>query len=198
MKVSVLIPTYNRAHFLYDAILSIKAQTYLDIQIIVYDDGSTDNTQQVIQLHHCGWLTYHRSSTNHGVSYARNALLDLCETEVAAWMDSDDLSNLHRIEGQVGFLGSFDMVYGSFEWFKTTKYPTFWERPRLLEKEDVCNASGLFRVDKSIRFDESLLVGEDNDWRLRMKETYSQIVLPHVWYYIRRHNDRLGVTKGRK
>ena len=48
-KVSVVIPTYNRAPFIAEALHSVQAQTFQDIEIIVADDGSTDNTAQVIQ-----------------------------------------------------------------------------------------------------------------------------------------------------
>jgi len=70
-KISVIIPTYNRAQFIEDSIKSVLEQDYEDYEIIVVDDGSTDNTEDVIKpyLHR---LQYIRYFPRKGPSYARN------------------------------------------------------------------------------------------------------------------------------
>ncbi len=200
MKVSVLVPTYNRAHFLHDALMSIMAQTHKDLEIIVYDDGSTDHTEDIVTRLHDLRIRYYRNPSNRGVAHARNVLLDLCETEVACWQDSDDLSHPMRIEDQLDLMDQYEkqMIYGAVHWFKSIEYPKMPNEPETMHSRyERCNASLLFEVDKSIRFDEGLLIGEDNAWREEMQKKHSWMETEFIWYYIRRHRDRLGITKGR-
>jgi len=78
--VSVVIPTYNRAHLVGRAIRSVLNQTYQDFEIIVVDDGSTDNTEEVVKSFNDPRIRYIRHEENRGGSAARNtgirALLD--------------------------------------------------------------------------------------------------------------------------
>lgn len=70
--VSVVIPTYNRAHLLGRAIQSVLNQTYHDFEIIVVDDGSTDNTEKVVKSFNDPRIHYIRHDQNRGGSAARN------------------------------------------------------------------------------------------------------------------------------
>ena len=85
---SVIIPTYNRAKYVTTAIDSVLKQTYDDYQIIVVDDGSTDNTQQVLGLYHKQIMCLYQQ--NSGVSAARNAGIKLAKGHWIAFLDSDD------------------------------------------------------------------------------------------------------------
>src|SRR5947208_8996196 len=81
--VSVILPTYNRAKFLPQAFASIKSQTFTDWELIVVDDGSTDDTRSVVEEQTRGWaqpVRYHRQE-NRGAYGARNAGLDLTRGE---------------------------------------------------------------------------------------------------------------------
>lgn len=86
--VSVIIPTYNRAHVLGRAIGSVLAQTYCDFELIVVDDGSTDGTAGLPILHDKR-VTLIRQD-NRGVSAARNTGIRHSNGELAAFLDSDD------------------------------------------------------------------------------------------------------------
>lgn len=196
--ITVLIPTFNRKHLLPQAIHSILLQTYPKLNIIIYDDGSTDGTETYIKTLQNSRIFYHYNPINIGVSHARNQLLDLCPTEIAAWMDSDDMSNVHRIAYQYEILKKdCCIVYTSFDCL-TKETDKNFVKPPVIRKGRFANASCLFRVDKSIRFDLSLKIGEDNDWRERMNKKYKEIRMSEAFYYIRFHENRLGVTKGRK
>lgn len=87
--VSVLIPTYNCADYLVEAIESVKAQTYQSWEVIVVDDGSTDNTRDRVKRFMPD-VTYVRQ-VNQGVSAARNRALRECTGKYIMFLDSDDL-----------------------------------------------------------------------------------------------------------
>jgi glycosyltransferase involved in cell wall biosynthesis len=88
-SVSVILPTYNRAHLLNDALDSIAAQTYRDYEVIIIDDGSDDQTRELVARRKES-IRYHWQP-NQGVAEARNHALRLTHSEFVAFLDSDDL-----------------------------------------------------------------------------------------------------------
>ena len=86
--VSVIIPTYNRAVSIGRAIESVLGQTYVEYEIVVVDDGSTDNTQQILKTY--DGLIKCIAQKNAGVSAARNAGIQIARGEWIAFLDSDD------------------------------------------------------------------------------------------------------------
>jgi len=87
--VSVILPTYNRADLLPRAVSSVLAQTYPHWELIVWDDGSTDNTAEVVRSYGDERVRYFRND-NHGISYARNRAVENARGELLAFLDSDD------------------------------------------------------------------------------------------------------------
>jgi glycosyltransferase involved in cell wall biosynthesis len=102
VKVSVIIPAYNGDRYIGEAIDSILAQTYKDYEIIVVDDGSTDNTAQVAQQY--GNQIQYLSQTNQGVAASRNLGLSVAKGEYIAFLDQDDLFLSHKLLAQVTLL----------------------------------------------------------------------------------------------
>ena len=86
--VTVLIPTFNRQHMIANALQGVWAQTYTDYEVIVVDDGSTDNTEQFLKP----WMSKIRylKKENGGPSSARNVGLRQIRTDFVAFLDSDD------------------------------------------------------------------------------------------------------------
>ena len=87
--VSVIIPTYNTARYVQESINSVLEQDYPSIQLIVIDDGSTDETVDIIRRYgeRVVWLT----QQNQGAAAARNAGLAVAQGEYIAFLDSDDV-----------------------------------------------------------------------------------------------------------
>ncbi|MGH7884319.1 MAG: glycosyltransferase family 2 protein, partial [Thermodesulfobacteriota bacterium] len=100
--ISVIIPTYNRAHFLPEAIESIRKQNYLSIEIIIVDDGSTDNTKQLVQ--NLGKSIKYIYQENKGPAAARNAGLRGVNGEIIGFLDSDDLWPPNKLKLQLSTL----------------------------------------------------------------------------------------------
>ena len=90
--VSVIIPTYNRAHLVDRAIQSVLNQTYKDFELIIVDDGSTDNTEDIIKEFQKKdeRIKYIRHEENRGGSAARNTGIKAAKGEYIAFLDSDD------------------------------------------------------------------------------------------------------------
>ena len=87
--VSVIIPTYNRADLVQEALASVKAQTFRDFEIVVVDDGGTDGTCEVLSA----WRETRvlRHPGRRGVSAARNTGITAARGQWLAFLDSDDL-----------------------------------------------------------------------------------------------------------
>lgn len=104
--VSVVIPTYNRAVPLIRAVKSVLTQAYADIEVIVVDDGSTDDTVTAIEnlQREYGSRLKYIYQTNRGVSSARNKGLDYVSGEYISFLDSDDCIYPNKIERQMAFL----------------------------------------------------------------------------------------------
>jgi glycosyltransferase involved in cell wall biosynthesis len=101
-RVSVIIPTFNCAQFLGRAIDSAMSQTYTDFEIIVADDGSTDETRSIVDQY--GQKVLYAYQLNRGVSSARNLALAKATGEFIAYLDADDMWYPEKLERQVAFL----------------------------------------------------------------------------------------------
>jgi glycosyltransferase involved in cell wall biosynthesis len=100
--VSVIIPTYNRAYIVGHAVDSVLAQTYSNIEIIIVDDGSTDDTRSVIAKYDSRVRYAHQN--NGGVPAARNHGFSLARGEFIALLDSDDAWHPNKLELQIAFM----------------------------------------------------------------------------------------------
>jgi hypothetical protein len=101
--VSVIIPTYNRATALIEAIESVMAQDYHDFEIVVVDDGSTDDTREVLRAFPDVLVV---TQDRQGVSAARNAGIARASAPLIAFLDSDDLWLPEKLSTQVAFFDS--------------------------------------------------------------------------------------------
>jgi len=102
-EVSVIIPTYNRARLIGRAVRSVLAQTYTDFEIIVVDDGSTDDTLAAVQAlaQTDDRVLYLRHETNQGAQAARNTGIQAARGQYIALLDSDDEWLPHKLEQQI-------------------------------------------------------------------------------------------------
>lgn len=105
VDVSVIIPTYNRARLVAEAIESVLRQTRPPREIIVVDDGSTDETRQVLASFGNRILAIHQD--NKGVGGARNRALEVAQGRYLAFLDSDDLWMERKLEWQVAIMERF-------------------------------------------------------------------------------------------
>ena len=107
-KVSVIIPTYNSAQFIVETLESVFAQTYKNYEVIVVDDGSTDNTKEVLKPYMSKIRYIYKE--NGGPASARNVGIKNARGEYIAFLDSDDLWLSEKLERQVKYLGKYQEV----------------------------------------------------------------------------------------
>ena len=105
--ISVILPTYNRAKEIPKSIESILNQTYQNFELIIIDDGSTDNTQEVVARYQDKRIRYIKNMTSkHGVSVARNIGIRESVGKYITFNDSDDVFYPDKLEKQLAFLES--------------------------------------------------------------------------------------------
>lgn len=102
--VSVIIPTYNRGRLILDSINSVLNQTYKNIELIVVDDCSTDDTEKTVKSIDDSRIKYIKLEKNSGACVARNKGIEISRGEFIAFNDSDDLWLPEKINSQLDFL----------------------------------------------------------------------------------------------
>jgi glycosyltransferase involved in cell wall biosynthesis len=110
--VSVIIPTFNRAAFVREAIASVLAQDYAHLEVIVVDDGSQDDTSGMVRA--CGPQVTYMPQPHSGVSAARNRGVAAAHGELIAFLDSDDLWLPQKVAAQVALFGQQPQVQACY------------------------------------------------------------------------------------
>ena len=130
MKVSAIIPTYNRAYIVLEAVESVLGQTYRDFEIVVVDDGSTDNTAEIVRGIGDPRIRYITHEKNKGCSAAYNSGIAAARGDLVGFLDSDDRWKPDYLERQVGFFErhpEVDAVFTDTE----VRFST-WQAPSLI------------------------------------------------------------------
>jgi glycosyltransferase involved in cell wall biosynthesis len=104
--VSVILPTYNRAHLLERTLESVFEQTYRELELIVVDDGSTDDTPAMLEKTTDSRLRVLRLDANRGAALARNEGIAIARGELFAFIDSDDVWYADKLERQIAALAA--------------------------------------------------------------------------------------------
>jgi glycosyltransferase involved in cell wall biosynthesis len=187
--VSVIIPTYNRSGIVHEAIESVLSQTYDEIELIVVDDGSTDDTSRQMQKY--GDRIRILTQENAGPAAARNRGISNCHGELIAFLDSDDLWTSTKVQRQVSLLQKTDnstpccltnirmewnaRTINSFDnsWLKTDMEEGIWLNVAevIATRFVLFNQAVMIRRDALERvggFDESLRLLEDTDLAMRL------------------------------
>ncbi len=105
VTVSVIMPTYNCGRYIKESIDSVRSQTMKDWELIIVDDCSTDDTEDVVSFY-CfdRRIRYYKLLENSGPAKARNAALDVARGKYIAFLDSDDLWLPEKLEKQIAFM----------------------------------------------------------------------------------------------
>ena len=210
MKISVIIPTYNRVDFILETIQTVLDQTTKVDEIIVIDDGSTDKTKDVLERLISTNKIKYIMQKNSGVSSARNRGIKLSSNDWICFLDSDDLWETTKIEEQVLFHKKHSNILFSHtleQWLfnnKIIKQKKHQQKQSgFCFKENIANTligASTVMIHKSILddvglFDENLKVCEDYDLWLRILYKYELgIIDKQLIKKIAGHKEQLSFT----
>lgn len=110
-KVSIIMPSYNTAVYIKDTIQSVLNQTYKNWELIIVDDCSTDNTDEVVDEIHDDRIKYLKNEKNSGAAVCRNRALREAKGQWIAFLDSDDLWMTEKLEKQIQFMEKNGYVF---------------------------------------------------------------------------------------
>ncbi len=207
-KISVFMPAYNSEAFIAEAIESILNQTFKDFEFIIINDGSTDNTWNIIQKYakQDDRIRAYSRCKNKGIVCTANEGFDLARGEYIARMDSDDVSLPERFEKQitymdehpdVGLLGAWTQYFPGFD---ISKRPENIDLFYLLKDCPVDQPVVMIRksvIDKyNLRYDGDYLACEDQELWFRLIKVskianLQELLLKHRW-----HGNNISIKMG--
>ena len=163
-KISVIIPTYNRANSIISSIKSVLSQTYRNLELIVVDDCSNDNTESLISNIKDNRLLYIKLKERKGANYARNIGISKAKGKYISFQDSDDLYRINKLEKQYKNLikkkSDFDFCKICLHFNSSNKivFPRKYHEKKIKRnkiKEALCN--GNFISTQSILINATLI-----------------------------------------
>ncbi|MCT4508398.1 MAG: glycosyltransferase [Tepidibacter sp.] len=204
-KVSVIIPTYNYGEFICDAIDSILKQTFKDYEIIIIDDGSIDNTKNIIKKYNDKISYYYQS--NQGPASARNLGIKKSTGDYICFLDADDIFIQNKLETQVKLLDNnsnknIGLLYSDFlvvnqslslviKHYKCQKFISHNEAFKYLMKLNYINTSTVMIVKDYLLevglFNEKYKYLEDYDLWVKLGKNHEYLHLDQPLVKTRSH-----------
>lgn len=205
--VTVLMPVYNTAPFLREAMDSVLSQTFTDFELIVLDDCSPDDAEAVLDTYTDSRIIRYKGEKNAGLSNVLNVGIAMARGKYIARMDSDDVSLPNRLQIQVDYLETHpevDLVSVGMRLFGARE--EVWIREQNPEKvkinalfhSPVLHASSVWRKDsfenQGLRFCQERVPAEDYDlWTRALVKGLKLVNLPDVLYQYRMHPSQATV-----
>jgi glycosyltransferase involved in cell wall biosynthesis len=207
--VSIIIPTFNRAHLIGETLDSIIAQTYTHWECIVVDDGSTDNTEEIMnsyQQEDKRIKFHHRNSDKpKGANSCRNMGIDIARGDYLVFFDSDDLMTSNHLEVKINAVLKYKTDYAitktkffnsdkdlekyyQFDKYKITAYNYVSQKFNWLTP-DICLKT---EIGKSIRFNEQLQSGQEYNYFSKLVHKSTNAIFINEVVTLRRdHEDSI-------
>lgn len=209
-KVSIYIPSYNNGKYIKAAVESVLNQTYTDVEVCICDDGSTDDTIQILEQNYqdnpkVRWT----SQTNAGIGKASNTAVRLCRGMYIGQLDSDDLLKPEAVETLVEYLDNYKYgcVYSSCERIDAVgnylqdeySYPKF-SREKMMHTSIVHHFRMFRRRDwlRTDGFNEQLLNAVDYDMFLKLSEVCVFHHVEKILYLRRWHGNNTSFVNENK
>lgn len=191
--ISVLMPAYNAADYIREAIDSILNQTFLDFEFIIINDGSTDSTEDIILSYSDKRIKYYANECNLGIVKTLNRGIDLSNGRYIARMDADDISMPNRLEKQIHCLEANSQIVAS-----GTLYAILGDEPNM--PVDVATNAEDIRYDMAIycQFAHStMMIRKDilEQYKLRYREEYKCAEDYKLWTELLQYGDMINIPE---
>ena len=157
-KVSIIIPVYNSSEYLKECINSVINQTYKNLEIIIVNDKSTDNSLSIINSFSDKRIKVINLKENSGVSVARNKGVEVSTGDYICFIDSDDYWYLDKIKKQVEFIKDKAFIYSDYEYLKNGKRKRV-KVPKSITYKDALKNTTIFT--STVMFNMKYLNNED-------------------------------------
>ncbi|MED0988001.1 glycosyltransferase family 2 protein [Bacillus paramycoides] len=209
--ISVVIPTYNRSKLIKRTIDSVLAQTYTNFELVIVDDASTDNTEDVINEYKDSRIKFIRLHENSKGTKPRNIGIQASKGAYIALLDSDDEWLPNKLEKQLEFLMKFNddnMVCFTDVILKGTNKTTYSKNRKIFENEDILEyiflgknwvqtSTYMFssKLGKQTLFNPTLQKHQDWDFCLRLKKNGAKFMNLSEYltvYYLDDREGRIG------
>ena len=205
-KISVVVPAYNAERTILETIASVRQQTLTDFELIVINDGSTDQTLELVSTVKDERLRVF-SYTNGGLSTARNRGIAQARGEFITFIDADDLWTGDKLERQLAALEASPQAGFAYSWayyMKETEKCLLPDRPifyagnvyeQLLVRDFIVSGSNCMMRKQAIaatgEFDPSLYGTEDWDYWIRLARHWQAVVIPQYQIFYRQSSSSM-------
>lgn len=211
--ISVIIPVYNAERYIKQALDSICNQTYKNLEIIIIDDGSSDQSKTIIETYQDKRLRF-ISRENRGLISSLNEGINICKGKYIARMDADDISSQERLEKQLQFLknnNDVGAVFTGIEYIdetgsiirsKVSKKTRSVEPVELLFGCPLCHPTAMFDMTKlsvnDILYDSNFHLAEDFELWTRLVSNTKIALLDEVLFSYRIHSNSITTRNSGK
>ena len=206
-KVSIYIPAYNASNYIEEAVNSALNQSYTDLEVVIVDDGSTDDTLKILEKkYNSNPRVRCFSQKNKGIGAASNRAVKLCKGQFIGHLDADDILKIDAVETLLPFFSNKEIgcVYGSYEVIDTKGnfVREGWDRAVFTREEMLCgmivHPFRLFRKRdwwRTSGFDESLENAVDYDIYSKLSDVCNFHHVNKILYSYRHHGQNTSIKK---
>lgn len=194
--ISIMMPVYNHAHFVKDALQSVLDQTFTDFELLIINDGSEDDLERIIEYFTDPRLSY-MSQQHRGLPAALNRGLQRVRGHFITWTSADNIMLPHCLERLYNALverPEYGAAYADYAFIDANGKTTGQRRMGPYRDGYHFGAAFLYRRD-AVRtvgyFDESLEGFEDRDYAVRISRCFPVLWVPEILYLYRRHKNTL-------
>ena len=205
--ISIIMPTYNCAKFIKETIQSVINQTYENWELVIVDDCSNDNTEEIVASFNDKRIKYHRLEKNSGAAVARTTAMKMATGNYMAFLDSDDLWKKDKLEKQLDFMkkNNYNFTCTAYEQIdeegnklnkviKTKKKANY---NRILLDCPVGNSTVMYNVDNLGKFEVPNIRKRNDDalWLQILKKEKFIYGMPDVLMEYRIRNNSISSNK---
>ena len=209
--ISVILPVYNAENYVATAIESILAQTYTDFELLIFNDGSSDRSKEIIRGYNDPRIKLFDDSMNAGLVARLNMGIELATGKYIARMDADDVALTTRFKKQVDFLESNPEIGVCGAWIYELATPDMYERVykyvetheeicvKLLRQNSFAHPAVMMRrsvlMDHGIRYEQEYFPSEDFRLWTRLMQFTRFYNIPQTLLYYRVHPNQTSTLE---
>ncbi|KAF5433461.1 Glycosyltransferase involved in cell wall bisynthesis [Candidatus Methanophagaceae archaeon] len=204
MRISILTPSYNQGKFIEKTITSVMNQNWQDVEHIIIDGGSTDNTIDILKRYpHLRWI----SEPDEGQADALNKGLEIATGEIIGWINSDDFYKENIFNdvikefrhGDVKWvIGNITLIYSEVRIIKKNKSPKITHQTLLKNPDIVRQQATFFRKDALAKvggWNNKYYMTMDYDLWIKLSKKYKPKMINREWAFFTHHEDQKSTAK---